>query len=243
MANKCGHDGCEQKGKNLCSACAEVTYCSKDCQKAAWPTHKLVCKKAALVQANASLQQSFKDMSVTQLQNLLKTKMSKMPGISENKRKLVLSQMETAIEKPALLRLVQDHVDPSEIETLLSNSGPAPVASSSGSSSSSGRRVGNGHQRTAGMGGTGMSATNPKMPSPDQIRENIKHIRKNPDALRRAQPAQFGHMTDAEILKQVDMMEEVCSFHFSFHFSKRLILQSLILQSPTTSSYAGCQEP
>jgi len=220
MTDKCGHDGCEQRGKSLCAACAEVTYCSKDCQKAAWPTHKLVCKKAALVQETASLTQSFKDMSVTQLRNLLKTKMFKMPGISENKRKLVLSQMETAIEKPALLRLVQEHVDPSEIETLLSNSGSAPVASTTGSSSSSGRRVGNGNQRTAGMG-------KPTMPSPDVIRENIKKIRKNPDALRRAQPAQFGHMTDAEILKQVDMMEEVCF----------LALFSLTIFSTTTNNF------
>jgi len=37
----------EKVGKvnlKLCSHCRMVRYCSKDCQKAAWPTHKLRCK-------------------------------------------------------------------------------------------------------------------------------------------------------------------------------------------------------
>ncbi|KAJ6567147.1 hypothetical protein B0H19DRAFT_720409 [Mycena capillaripes] len=30
----------------LCSRCKLIHYCGRECQKAAWPTHKLVCKKA-----------------------------------------------------------------------------------------------------------------------------------------------------------------------------------------------------
>ncbi|KAJ7184545.1 hypothetical protein C8R46DRAFT_1064376 [Mycena filopes] len=30
----------------LCSRCRLIHYCSRECQKQAWPTHKIVCKKA-----------------------------------------------------------------------------------------------------------------------------------------------------------------------------------------------------
>ena len=39
----CGKTG----AKKCCSRCKRVWYCSKDCQTAAWKTHKLVCKSAA----------------------------------------------------------------------------------------------------------------------------------------------------------------------------------------------------
>lgn len=32
-------------GKNLCGRCKQVQYCSRECQKAHWPTHKKTCKK------------------------------------------------------------------------------------------------------------------------------------------------------------------------------------------------------
>ncbi|GJP49212.1 hypothetical protein CLOM_g8451 [Closterium sp. NIES-68] len=44
----CGAAGCgkvEGDGvkRKICSACRKVTYCSRDCQKAHWPSHKLSC--------------------------------------------------------------------------------------------------------------------------------------------------------------------------------------------------------
>ncbi|CAI7856482.1 unnamed protein product [Closterium sp. NIES-53] len=44
----CGAAGCERvegdgvKFKN-CSGCGKVAYCSRECQKAHWPSHKLTC--------------------------------------------------------------------------------------------------------------------------------------------------------------------------------------------------------
>ena len=32
-------------GKGLCGRCKQVQYCSRECQKAHWPTHKKTCKK------------------------------------------------------------------------------------------------------------------------------------------------------------------------------------------------------
>jgi len=37
----CGKQGVKLQ---LCSACKRSRYCSKECQKAAWPEHKTVCR-------------------------------------------------------------------------------------------------------------------------------------------------------------------------------------------------------
>lgn len=38
-------DGCQQDNSQLfrCSRCHRVVYCSKDCQRTAWPSHKQAC--------------------------------------------------------------------------------------------------------------------------------------------------------------------------------------------------------
>lgn len=45
--NACAHCS-KPDAKKRCSACKSVVYCSVVCQRAAWPTHKRVCKKAAM---------------------------------------------------------------------------------------------------------------------------------------------------------------------------------------------------
>lgn len=40
----CGVDGCENVGKQKCSICLYRKYCSRDCQKKDWKTHKLHCR-------------------------------------------------------------------------------------------------------------------------------------------------------------------------------------------------------
>ncbi|KAK6536915.1 hypothetical protein TWF281_001122 [Arthrobotrys megalospora] len=35
---------CNKKPANLCKQCQSAWYCSKDCQKNDWPSHKLLCK-------------------------------------------------------------------------------------------------------------------------------------------------------------------------------------------------------
>jgi hypothetical protein len=41
----CANSGCSGAGLKKCARCMEVFFCSKDCQVAAWPTHKADCKR------------------------------------------------------------------------------------------------------------------------------------------------------------------------------------------------------
>jgi hypothetical protein len=57
----CNNSGClnlsglseaELVGKSRCSGCKACFYCSRECQAAAWPLHKRVCKQLQAVQHN-----------------------------------------------------------------------------------------------------------------------------------------------------------------------------------------------
>jgi hypothetical protein len=39
-----GEPGCPNGGRNKCSACKSVEYCSRACQKLHWAAHKAACK-------------------------------------------------------------------------------------------------------------------------------------------------------------------------------------------------------
>jgi hypothetical protein len=41
----CSNTGCSGAGLKKCARCFEVFFCSQDCQVAAWPAHKVDCKR------------------------------------------------------------------------------------------------------------------------------------------------------------------------------------------------------
>ncbi|CAB9524159.1 expressed unknown protein [Seminavis robusta] len=43
--HECGNSSCRSAGTMDCTACEQVFYCSKVCQKAHWPAHRRWCKK------------------------------------------------------------------------------------------------------------------------------------------------------------------------------------------------------
>jgi hypothetical protein len=43
---------CNKEGSLRCAGCKEARYCSNDCQKVDWRTHKLLCKSAAVFTAD-----------------------------------------------------------------------------------------------------------------------------------------------------------------------------------------------
>jgi hypothetical protein len=42
----CHHIGCNNAGEHVCSGCGNARYCSKECQKTCWKSHKLECQMA-----------------------------------------------------------------------------------------------------------------------------------------------------------------------------------------------------
>jgi hypothetical protein len=40
----CGNQMCDNEGTKRCNRCLTMWYCSKDCQKANWRTHKSICE-------------------------------------------------------------------------------------------------------------------------------------------------------------------------------------------------------
>lgn len=62
-------NNCKQENPNKkCSACHQVTYCSKDCQEADWKTHKKVCakpRKACLIDGDQLIEQ---DLTVSEIE-------------------------------------------------------------------------------------------------------------------------------------------------------------------------------
>ena len=156
----CGNVGCTNHGKDMCSQCGGETYCSKACQKQAWPSHKLTCSLSTKPEA-CSLTNSFDDLSSKQLKNLILRKIASYP---ETKRKEVLNQLE-GVEKSELLKIAQNHVLPNEIESLLSSKEPIQAATKK-------KRA----QHIAGS--NGMAANNYQMPTASQLKERARMIRK-----------------------------------------------------------------
>lgn len=192
----CANTGCENPGKHLCSGCGEEIYCSKECQKAHWAKHKLACKSAVKPEA-AMFIKSFDQLSVKQLKNIIIAKATTFEASKKNK---ILKRVEQTVEKPALVKLVKDHVQPEEIEALLTTPASAKVeaASSSGTASARSAKNKNVQQRATFEG--------LPSPTPEQLRQQAALMRKNPGMVRKAQPA-FAHLTDEQIKAYADQLE------------------------------------
>jgi hypothetical protein len=194
----CGNVNCKKIGKHLCAGCVEEIYCSRECQKEHWSAHKLACKTAVKPEAAAFLK-SFDDLSVKQLKNIMKAKSA---SFDKKKKDKVLANLERIVEKPSLVKLVQEHVTLDEIESLLTASTPASDATTSSSSSINAKKK-----------ATPASTNGQVMPTPAQLRQNAKMMREHPNLVRQ-QNAAFKNMTDAQIRSYADQMEIVSSLDF-----------------------------
>jgi len=200
----CGVSGCGKVGVHLCGGCGERTYCSRECQKSDWTDHKVDCKSATKPEAVA-LTQSFKSLSVTQLKNLVRAKAA---SYTESKKKVTLEKLSKIAEKEHLVRFAEEHVHPAETEALLSG-GVNPVVGGLGSSSGAGSNKARQKARQAvqmQQGGAGGQLAPGQAPSVEQVRRQATEMRKNPDAVRRADQM-FKNMSNAEIFAYADQIE------------------------------------
>jgi hypothetical protein len=208
----CANPSCSNPGKHLCSGCGEEIYCSRDCQKVHWTEHKAACQ-AATKPESAALLKSFDALSIKQLKNVM---IAKASTFEPKKRDKVLKKLENIVEKPGLIKLVKEHVSINEIETLLTTSPAAAkmqeMASSSGNSSSSSKNK----KHKSNTIVPPSSFENMSMPSPDQLRQQAAMMRRNPDMVRKAQPA-FAHLTDQQIREYADQLEQVMCFAIYLH--------------------------
>lgn len=194
----CANKNCNKVGKHLCSGCGEEIYCSKECQKSHWADHKQSCKTAVKPEA-AALLKSLDSLSIKQLKNVMKAKAA---TFDNKKKQIVLTKLDSIVEKPNLVKFVQEHVEISEVEGLLSAS-PSSDSINASSSSSSSSKSNQAYKAAAA------AAAKQPMPSPDQLRQQAKMMREQPNAVRKAN-AMFANMTDAQIRQYADQIEQVC---------------------------------
>lgn len=197
----CGNLNCNAVGKHLCSSCGEEIYCSKECQKTHWTSHKHACKAAVKPEAAALMQNPFEQLSVKQLKNLIKAKSATMEG---KKKDQVRLQTEQSLEKHQLLWLVKQHVHPAEIEALLSASVVAPTIQEVPSSGAGKSKKRNAHNQRGSL--DAMMG----QPKPDLLRQQAKQMRKDPDAVRKMNPL-FAKMTNAQILGYADQLDKAAN--------------------------------
>lgn len=133
-----------------------------------------------------------------------------------SKKAIVLGLVDKMKEKDDLIRLVARNVSSDEVDKLLASnvsvsSSSSTNSSSSGSSKKPKKKLSKQEQENirnalGGGRGSGGGRGMPGQPTPDQMRKQAREIRRNPDALRRANPA-FAKMTVAEINQYADQME------------------------------------
>lgn len=163
--------------------------------------HKQACNSAVKPEATAFMK-NFDSLSVKQLKNIMKAKAATF----ENKKKqIVLAKLESIAEKPDLVKFVQEYVEMAEVEGLLSVSTAAEASSGSSSSSSSSR---SGDKQGSTSGKSKKATPQPPLPSPDQLRQQAKMMREQPNMVRKAN-AMFQNMTDAQIRQYADQIELV----------------------------------
>lgn len=53
-SSRCGNPACAQTSKLKCTGCSKISYCSGDCQRIHWSSHKSMCKNSSSKAASSS---------------------------------------------------------------------------------------------------------------------------------------------------------------------------------------------
>jgi hypothetical protein len=125
--------------------------------------------------------------------------------------------LENIVEKPALVKLVEDNVLPSEVESLLGSS----------SSNSSNQAIDSSGKKSTSTKKKQTAASTMPAVSPEQLRQQAAAMRKDPSIVRRSQPS-LAHMTDDQIRQYADQLDAVCFFFLNYPLLFAYILLNMI---------------
>lgn len=64
--NRCGNPTCTQTSKLKCTGCSKISYCSGDCQRIHWSSHKSMCKNSSSKAASSSSSSSVAALAPSQ---------------------------------------------------------------------------------------------------------------------------------------------------------------------------------
>ena len=221
---RCSRPGCTNHGIHLCSGCGEESYCSKECQKDHWIDHKIQCKLGnknsytyiiyilifiiilATKPETAAILQSFDNLSIKQLRNLVIAKSASM----EPKKKInVLNQLDNLQERSQILWLVKQHIQPVEIEVLLTNSN---IVIQQVSNQDNNTRNKHSKKKIINQVSSNQPNTTSNQtmgtPNPEQMKQQAAFMKKNPDAVRKSN-TMFAKMTNQQIIEYANQIEKV----------------------------------
>ncbi len=175
----------------VCSGCADVHYCSRECQKTHWAEHKKTCKSKTGPRTIEKLKES-------ELRSVLIEKAETYDN--KVKKNTLKNKAENPEEKIEVLRsLAKDNVDDSEINELLARAEAKLKKKEE-------RLASTANKHTGGKKIKPPSNFTPGTPTPEQMLQQAAFMRKNPDAVRKAQPA-FANLSDEQIKSYADQLE------------------------------------
>lgn len=208
---QCSNPGCTKTGTHKCASCSNACYCSRECQVGHWDTHKNQCKASRSPKSGGSSPTggmavpTFASLTIKQLKHVIR---SKCNDYEDEERKAIIKDMNNMVEKEPLQALAEKHVKSTELLKLLST---LPDKAGSANQSVMIGSTGGGSSRRGGMRQQyQQQEVDVSKASPKQLREQAAFLRRNPDMVRKTQPA-MAHMSNQEILEAAQQLEELAN--------------------------------
>jgi hypothetical protein len=184
---KCSNAGCSKSGGLLCGKCGEAKYCSRECQVGHWAVHSTLCYQKT---ADDKIQTD--SLSIKQLKYIIMAKINSLPSSS---REALREKEGGIVEKAPLISLVEASMTQAEMKEFLTAYAQEKAAPAQSSSAKKKQKS-----------NTDTQLEQLKQATPEQLRQQAKMFRSDPERVRRGNP-QLANMSEADLLASADQME------------------------------------